>query len=306
MQPLLDDMSINTSAMLSDSYGAFSLVMDEYARDPDVPHAVVYALDGHVARELAYFEFAVVGLAFAGETLVALSDWGEVRLFESEETIIEERIAVAHGPLRNVAAIAGGIFACGADQQVYLREGAGVWRDIGPGDAARADFPANHLEMIDGFAPDELYAAGRAGVVWWYDGAEWTPVSCPTNLAFYAVHCGQDDKVYLSGQGGIVAVGRRDSFELFTPPEPLPDIWGVTHWAGMLRMAAFRNLFVWDGERYGVDGQAMSLSESYYDLHVTDSFAWSFGMKDVMRHDGSQWARLGHVDLEVPEDFDDN
>ncbi|WP_146591008.1 hypothetical protein [Puniceibacterium confluentis] len=291
MTPLLDEMSINTSAVRDATLSAMVVVVDELARNPDAPHAAVYTLEGATATELGFFRFAIVGLDFCDPGLIALGEWGEVRIF-ADGGITEEQIDVARGPLRNLTCIDGMAVACGADLQVFRHAGPDNWIAFGPGDALLAEFPANHLEAIDGFSRTEIYAAGRAGVIWYYDGSDWTPVQTPTNLSYYAVHCGKDGTVYLSGQAGVLATGREDSFELVPAPVPLEDVWGIALYGEIIHMAGFRTMVLCDGEDFLPDSGAQALGGSFYDLHVTGDYMFSFGMKDVMRRDMQQWRRL--------------
>ncbi|WP_299560467.1 hypothetical protein [uncultured Sulfitobacter sp.] len=293
MLPLLEDMSINTSAYKNETRQAIVVVLDAQARDPDKAHAAVYEIeDMQTARERGFFQFAMVGLSYAGAELFALGEWGEVRIF-SDGTVAEETVDFDHGPLRNLATLDGQVHACGADLQVFRRTGKDAWEEFGPGDALRAEFPGNHLEMIDGFGAREIYAAGRAGVIWYYDGSVWTPVQTPTNLNYYAVHCGADGRVYLGGQAGVLAFGRGDSFEVLTPDAPVNDVWGVALFDNVVFMAGFRSMVLCNREEFIPDHEAAARGlGTFYDLHMGETNLWSFGMKDVMRRTMEQWQRL--------------
>lgn len=296
MFPILETLSINTSAVKDDDTGAMVLVVDELAELPDAPHGAIYDLRGDTVTELGFHEINLVGQCFAGpsrELLVTVAEWGEVFVASGEESN-QERIEVQYGPLRNVTEVDTVAIACGADLQVFRRE-TGGWAAIGPDDDLRADFPANHIEAIDGYSANELYGAGRSGVIWWFDGSTWHPIQSPTNLSFYTVHCSRNGKVYLSGQGGIIAVGRNGDFEIHKPSEPLADVWGIAHWDGLVYLSSFRAMVTWDGEDWDTSAGAMAAGKTFYDLNISQSYLWSFGMKDVLKFDGETWERIKEV-----------
>ncbi len=296
MYPILETLSINTSAVKDDETGAVVLVVDELAQLPDAPHGAIYDLRGDTVTELGFHEINLVGQCFSGpgkNQIVTLAEWGDVFVSDGETSTLEQ-VEVQFGPLRNLTQIGANAIACGADLQVFRRESTG-WVSIGPDEALRADFPANHIEAIDGFGENELYGAGRDGVIWWFDGTAWYPVQSQTNLSFYAVHCGSDNKVYLSGQGGIVAVGRYGNFELHKPDTPLSDVWGVALWNGLVYLASFRAMITWDGSEWDTSAEAMAVGQTFYDLHISQSYLWSIGMKDVLKFDGETWVRINEV-----------
>ncbi|SMP34751.1 hypothetical protein [Shimia sagamensis] len=300
MYPLLADMSVTTSSVADDQVAAVTVQVDELARNPEAAHGAVYALEESTSTEWGFYEQNIVSLAFLTpphKTLLAFGEWGDAWLFDGGPGGTHETFTVPRGPMRGVRAVGsqGDAFACGADTQVFHRSPTGEWRDISPSADLREDNPQGHLEAIDGYGSDELYAAGRAGVIWWFDGVDWTAVQCPTNLSFYAIHCGRDGKVYAAGQAGILAIGRYGAFELFTPPDPLNDIWGVATWQGTVYLAGFRALLTWDGEAFDTVADAMDLAKTFYDLHVSDRALWSFGMKDALRFDGKDWTRVDTV-----------
>lgn len=300
MNPLLLDMSVTTSTVANDTTAAINIQVDELARIPEAAHGAVYALEDTTTTEWGFYEQNVVSLAFLypqRKTLLALGEWGDAWVYDGAAGGTAESFVLPRGPMRGVCAVGDGgdAFACGADTQVFHRSPTGDWHDISPDEELRADYPSCHLEAIDGFGPHELYAAGRAGVIWWRDNETWHPIQCPTNLAFYAIHCASDGRVYAAGQAGMLAIGRNGAFELFTPPEPLADIWGVAAWQGTVYLASFRTLLTWDGEAYAPVAGAMDLAKSFYDLHVSGTALWSIGMKDALRFDGDVWSRIDTV-----------
>lgn len=293
MMPLLDDMSIVTSAHKDASRSAFVVVMDAHAHDPNNPHGAVNELENmSLVRDLGFFPFAFAGLSYLGDELFGLGENGEVVIFHEGE-VTEEQINAQRGPLRHLATIGDQLYACGADMQVFHRTAPGTWQEIGPDAAMRENFKANHLEQIDGFAPNDLYAAGRAGIVWHYNGETWTAIQTENKLNYYAVNCAADDKVYLSGQNGVLAFGRGEVFEVLKHHANLPDVWGIDLYGDIVFMAGERSMVLSNLEDFIPDDEAIERGMgTFYDLHNNGEFLFSFGAKDVMRRTMEQWQRL--------------
>lgn len=296
MLPLTEELRIVNGTARDRTEVVMVFMLDELANEPDEPHSAIYHLKDMVATRLNRYAFNIVSTDFAPDgTIFAIGEWGEVRIFlDGAET--EESYDPTRGPMRCVKVIGSDVFACGTALQVFRRRG-GDWDDMSPDAETRAEFVAGNLEAIDGFSETEIYAAGAAGVIWWYDGQDWTPVQCPTNATFHAVTCAEDDRVYLCGQGGVLAVGRTDSFELIDHGRRVNDLWGIAHFDGDVYLAGFQAMLTYDGDALDVVGDAMFMSKFFYDLNVCDGVMWSFGMKTVLRFDGEGWDRITDVDV---------
>lgn len=296
MRPILNEMSLTVAAAKDDEDAAAALVIDEFAYDDSFPHGALYRFNQDAARELGLKSMTMVGMAFdpSGRIWFA-AEGGDVLIFDGT-AFVEDGIDDLRAPLRDLLVIEGGVFVCGGNHQVYRRKGIEDWVDIGPGDDLRASFPENHFEALDAFTAQEIYAAGRDGVIWWFDGSEWTPVQTATNLSFLSVSCGADGVVYLGGQGGIVAIGRHDAFELYSPPSAMNDIWGIAHYQSKTYVAMTRALMTFSpDDGLVVEPDAMELGETFYTLKQAGASLWSFGQKDVLRLSDGGWIALEEV-----------
>ena len=299
MLPLLKEMSLTVAAVRDDSIVAGAVILDEFAFDDSFPHGSIYTITDSLAQDRGLFPMTFVGLDYDARGLLwAVAEGGDVLILD-ETGVTEDGIDDLRAPLRDLLAIDGAVLVCGGNHQVYRRRNTEDWEDIGPDADLQEDYPENHFEAIAGFSASELYAAGRDGVIWWYDGAVWTPVQATTNLAFLCVTCADDGVVYLGGQAGVVAHGRRDSFEVVTPPEPLADIWGIAEYAGHVRVAMHRALMIFDrDEGLAVDPDAMELAETFYNLARGPDSLWSLGEKDVLRLRGDTWEAFDEVPVQ--------
>ena len=292
MNPLLDSMSINTSAVRGDRI-ALALVVDEFADNPDVPHGAVYIVSDGTAEELGFFEFAIVSLAFSadGTELMALGEMGDVRVFSNGAVSVED-IEDPRATLRSATFSGGRFYAVGGRSRAFRRDGPGQWTPVPPHESLTDNYPMNHMEQVAAGPGGSLYAAGRVGVMWWFDGARWEAVELGTNLSLMAVSCGADGTVVAAGQGGILARGRENRFELTTPDTPVSDIWGVAEFEGKTYLAAMQGLLVHDGVSYAPDTEAMMLGRTFYDLTRDGDTLWSIGAKVVLRRRSGAWVRI--------------
>ena len=297
MFPVLEELSITKATAIDDETAVIALVLDQLGLDPESPHSAVYKVESEIATQLGFFEIAITGLAGAGvkNSFFALGELGDVLVF-GDDGISQEKVEATRGPMRNLSVIGRDLYACGANLQIFVRRSEGQWQDISPSEGLVTEFADNHLEAISGFSSNEIYAAGRKGVIWWFDGKNWVPIQSGTNLSFTGLTCAEDGFVYLVGQGGLVAKGRRDEFAVHLPPEPLVDLWDVEFFNSRIYVSAMRALMTWDeDEGLAVVPDGMRGTESYYNLCVANGTLWSLGEKDVTRFDGKEWKRIEEV-----------
>ncbi len=298
MYPILEKFTVVTGAAHDAKTAAFACVIDEKAEDPEDPHAAIYRLDDDTVKLIGVFDFSVVSVAYPDASgPAALGDWGKFVLFQGD-TPEFETVPLQRGPLRKLAHIDGRYYASGGAMQVFRRDSRDDWTDISPSDALREEFGLQNLEAMDGYSASEIYAVGEFGVIWYYDGANWTPVQCQTNACFYSVLCAEDGWVYAAGQSGAIARGRLGDFELLYINTDIPDIWGLGHYRKTVYAAGFTALFLLDVENeLTLIAEPLALASSYYDLSVANDVMWSIGMKDVMKFNEEEWMLIAKVNV---------
>lgn len=291
----LTDQSIVSFVPADRSRIAISTGLDAILTGPKTPHAGIFYVTETEARELAYFDLAIVGLAFAdpgARELVALDEWGSVRLIR-DDGIFEEGFYPKRGPMRHLRRVDGQLLASGTGAQVFRRDHDGVWREFGPPVDEHPEHRLSIIESIDGFASDDLYGAANQGVIWWYKAGRWRAVHCATNLAFYDIQCADDGLVYACGQLGVLAVGREDRFTLIAPESRLADLWGIARFDGKVYAASMRSLLELRDGSLVPCMPAMDVAATFFGLRAADGVLWSVGQKDVIRFDGTDWAPIG-------------
>jgi hypothetical protein len=213
-------------------------------------------------------------------------------VLKEEEPIEIEPDEGKSGFLRCARTIGGRAYIAGMDRQVYRRSTKLRWEalDAGlPGD----DDEVVSFEAIDGFSENEIYAVGRKGEIWRYDGKRWHQIETPTNLILLGVHCAADGVVYACGQVGMLLRGRNDEWEVVEQTATEQDFWDVIWFKGSLYLATREVLYVLrNGEMAPADYGDEDIPFSFYRFTATPDVLWTIGSKDVMRFDGATWSRV--------------
>ncbi|KMK65246.1 hypothetical protein [Puniceibacterium sp. IMCC21224] len=301
MRPFVPKFRIVNGSAFDATTMILVLMLDELADDPDEPHSTVFLVQGGTARNLAKHLYNVVSTTFGPggrDDAWGLGQWGQAVRYLGGGAIEETQLPVPRGPMRAITCAGDTLFAVGTALQAFRKRPSGDWEDISVGGTLFEDYDENILEAVAGFAPDEVYAAGSEGIVWWFDGQAWTPIQCMTNAAFHAVTCAEDGVVYLCGQSGIIAKGRRDAFEVLDTEDDLIDLWGIALYDDTLYAAGFTMLLEMVDDVLEIEEIASDMADHFYDIVACDGVLWSFGMSDILRLDGDEWQRLIEVTVE--------
>ncbi|ETX30243.1 hypothetical protein [Roseivivax isoporae] len=299
MYPILQELRVIAGKAAADETLAVLLVMDDVANDPAEPHGIVGTITGDTFTQRgAEPAIALVDIEFlrdAGDGVMALGDAGEVRIYDGD-TVIAEQIPVEDAKFRALRRLGDTFVAVGLLLEAWRRGPDGTWEAFGPDAAMRAELGATRFEKLDGYSAREIYVAGDNGIIWHYDGTEWTPIQCATNVTFLSVHCGRDGRVYVGGQHATLAIGRGRDFEIVTSNPELAHLWGVAEIDGIVFGALDRALvYLNDEDAFVPDHGAMELGTSFYDLARAGPALWSFGMKDVMVFEDGTWSRIDEI-----------
>lgn len=228
-------------------------------------------------------------LGLNGEVLcVGSGDAHEEIIREGQPDSPERR-----GMMRGVGSIEGKAYAVGMQRQVYRRDGANLWTCIdqsarpAPGDNGVYSF-----EAIAGFSAKEIYAAGRGGEIWRYDGTIWTRTDSPTNTILTRICCAGDGNVYVCGRVGTLIRGRGDAWEQIHHDETVDDFWGIAWYNGHLHLSTRRAVYQLAGGGLTPVDFGQDKPSSCFVLSAAGGVLWSIGPKDVMAFDGARWARI--------------
>lgn len=240
--------------------------------------------------------------------VVTVDHYGSVYSYDAQRDGTEDDLDVSLPdcdynwvPTRLVRA-GGEFYAIGTCRRIVRRIDINRW-------AAPEDIPYSTLHFETGagsldegfydmsaFAADDMYVVGGFGDVWHFDGSAWKQLAFPSNDWLQTVCCAGDGKVYISGKGGSIWVGRLNHWAQLLPGEldlPFRD----TLWFGDR---------LWCGNDYGLwslqDGKLVPLSDSESDEVVVSTgrlnlshdgrFLLSMSPVGAALYDGKHWRVL--------------
>ena len=193
-----------------------------------------------------------------------------------------------YGYINQIRVIDGELFACGHRRQVYRRS-SNKWTMISKEIVDSRQRAPGGFESIDGFATDDLYAVGRKGEIWHYDGKAWTRCDSPTNQHLADVRC-IDGKVWVCGDHGIILCGDKNSWKVvWDADEPSENWWSIEGFQGSIYVAGSLCIGkLVHGQIVPVDVGVKKAITSQI-LHHKEGILWSIGSEDVLSYDGEQW-----------------
>jgi len=206
------------------------------------------------------------------------------------------------GPLEEIRVIDNEAYVVGSGRVVYKHIKNGKWEAIDKGIRSINDDVAGFFS-IDGFTHDELYAAGYDGELFRYDGTQWRQITLPTNMILYRVLCAPDGKTYVSGQNGILFVGRGDDWLEIEHNSFNHTIWGSTWFKGSTYFSTSHGVFKLVDKtlepvpillRNGKEAETKR-GISFYRIDADEHSLWSVGPKmAVWTEDGDVWEEVSY------------
>ena len=221
------------SDLLSGVYG-FVLVEEE---DPDYPNPhrdplpktiVLIAnpsepMDSRFySVEFEDFDFTTIGYSSRLRDFVAVDTVRTVYSYRNEESLEEIEGDLGHGgyssTISKTVSIDGDVYAVGGPLKIYKKLGLNAWEDITRDVIIPEEFFGEYssislgFEDMAGFSKSDMYAVGEDGMVWHYDGKQWSKIAFPSYVLLETVVCANDANVYITDKNGSVWVGRESTW----------------------------------------------------------------------------------------------
>lgn len=192
-----------------------------------------------------------------------------------------------HGGFRSVSEIAGRAFAVGLRGLVYRLDELKLWMRIDDG------LPKTfNIQAIHGFDATDIYAAGRDGEVWHYDGKAWDKLDMPTNANLTSVKCAADGKVYITGHSGTLLCGSGETWDVINHESTDDDLWDVEWFKDKVYVSSMSSVYRLEGQRLVKVNFGNDTPKTCYQLSTADDVMWSNGEYDIMAFDGNVWSRI--------------
>ena len=265
-----------------------------YACDPakereEIPHAIIFKWKAGVFErgECEYDAHTICVIEVPESGLVDASGAGyysintrnvitTVVLFENSHPPSKKRRI---GGIRSISEIAGKAYAVGLRGMVYRLDRLNAWTRIDDGLPDTFD-----VQAIHGFGEADLYAVGRNGDLWQFDGKQWIKRQLPTNMNLTSVKCAGDGKVYVAGHRGILIEGRSDQWENIEHQATGDDIWDIEWFEGQTYLSTMKEVYQLNNGGLNPVDFGKDRPKSCYQLSTAPGVMWSNGEHDrIMR-----------------------
>ncbi|MEO1498420.1 MAG: hypothetical protein AAFV43_14850 [Planctomycetota bacterium] len=281
--------------------------------DMDASEIAAHYFVHHIADESGSVPRDDFGVEFKGDTrrrLASRSDPDEVLMVaqggnvllhtpsggKSENKIDQASLSVARSP----RFIDDRFYAAGMDRGVLRRDGVGNWTNIS--DSLR-EVPTTGIEAlgmgfedVDGFAKDNIYAAGGDGEVFRYDGEQWSPIDVPSNAELTCICCASDGYVYIGGGRGLIMRGRDEEWKIISAEDSNREwqqivdyngqILAVDEWGAAIYAIGEKGVTELEGTRH------LAPSTPCRCLAVGHGMLLAAGHECASLYDGTSWRSL--------------
>lgn len=238
--------------------------------------------------------------------LIALSKEGEIEIFSNKDkTSSWEKIPNAGlrlgdlGYMRAIREIGSTLFACGYNDQVYMRQN-GTWTSLTLAPlqhrhAASDDYGI--LNSIDGFSENDLYVVGWKGRIYHWNGNRWQRITVNTDEDLQCVRCYGKQEVWICGANGTLLAGNASQgFQERSQITDNSNFWSLAKFKNKVYLASTDTLFAYDGQAITPVVSGLNPEIETYTLDANNDALWSFGAKDIVTFDGATWTRIDHPD----------
>lgn len=133
-----------------------------------------------------------------------------------QSAIPKSRAGPIYAGAMSATSIDGIVYVCGGWRHVCYLDQEGNWVSIRANlqDPKKGSENDVGFDAIAGFRRDDIYAVGRKGDAWRYDGERWHRCPVPTNMLLESVCCAGDGNVYIGMQSGGLMRGRENHWKI--------------------------------------------------------------------------------------------
>lgn len=122
---------------------------------------------------------------------------------------------LGYGIISDVKKINNSIYAAGGKRHIFKREGSENWVEIGKESKGLSDLSIHSgFNTLGGTAEDDIYAGGKGGDFWHFNGKQWRRIDLPVNVDIYKIEAVSKDLVYVACGGGFLLEGSQDNWRI--------------------------------------------------------------------------------------------
>jgi hypothetical protein len=302
IKKILKEFSIVTGELRNEELGYITFVQDQMARERIehsfflVFHKGEWLWPTGVAKHVNWTTTSLTVVKEPKEQGLFLGLWGDIYRVGSGDVNEESALAnlpegpKSFGPMRCIRAIDGRAYAVGMGRQVYIRKGMDAWERIDAN--VRTDNDYNSFETLHGLHASSIYAAGRRGEIWHYDGARWVQEDSPTNRIISDIWCSPSGTVFACGQAGTVLVRSGGAWRVIDQEATEDDFWSLREFGGKVYLATMQAVYELSGNTLTPVDFGPDTPETCFALSVAGNMMWSVGAKNIFAFNGTQWTRI--------------
>jgi hypothetical protein len=307
-QAQLRKFSISTGAVLESDFLLAVFSNDALVKRDSEDQHCYFGFQRGGQWKLVEFAWPIRSQALITEParcVISVSSAGNVRRTTPSGGTDEPRVGEASGKtvygrtgLFEVREINGLAYAVGTRRAAYRRRAEGVW-DCIDADCYDADNFDVGFQSIHGFSKSEIYAVGRGGEIWEYDGRHWTLRDSGTNVTLHKVLCAEDGFVYAVGKKGTIVKGRHDRWQILPDIRRGYEFWSIQDHGGRMFLTASARVLLElskAGTLEPVNFGECDPPTTAYHLTLGDGGLYSYGAKDIRRFDGQEWHEVLTLD----------
>ena len=303
IKKILKEFSIVRGELRNEEIGYITFVQDQLAQERVehsfflVFHKGEWLWPTGVAEQVNWTTTSMTVVREPKEQALFLGLWGDIYRVGSGD-IKEESALVSlpdgpksSGPMRCIRAIDGRAYAVGMRRQVYVRKGMDSWERMDAG--IRLDHSTGQsFETVHGLSASSIYAAGRRGEIWHFDGTRWVQEDSPTNRIITDIWCSPSGTVFACGQAGTVLVRSGGVWRVIDHEATEDDFWSVREFGDKVYLATMQTLYELSGNSVTQTDFGPDAPQTCFALSVAGRLMWSVGAKNIFSFDGTRWTRL--------------
>jgi hypothetical protein len=199
------------------------------------------------------------------------------------------------GYVNRMRAIAGTLYVCGTNGQVYRRNRSG-WEHFDKEIRAANKDTGPNLYGIDGAMEESIFVVGDSGSVLRHDGEKWSREEPFTSEILTSVRCISREEVYVCGRNGKLFRRQAVRWEDLSLRRGGVHFWSVEVFEQQAFLASSNGLYaIQQGKLLPVD-TGLNPKPDAYRLHAVDGVLWSFGNHNLCFFDGKKWTYVKHPD----------
>jgi hypothetical protein len=201
-------------------------------------------------------------------------------------------IAIDPGHLFQVRYFAGNIYVCGSQRQVWRSKIDPIaWERIDNGLVVKRSKTKNPVfHTIHGVAPNCVYAGGRRGELFKFDGISWRKLDYPSNSDISRLEVLDSDDVIVCGKNGSLYRGHDDIWSPIGEEGYKEDFWSVSSLDGCVYASSLEDILFFKGGRIE---RLVRPNEDFkfHRISAADGYLWATGGEgEIARWNGQQWS----------------